>query len=191
MPLPRCAATATDLADETGLDPTDGLTALEAAVLARDPSLDSVSPRAPTPAAAPGASRTALLAPPANPFFGREGERDRLARAVRTQRLVTVTGPGGVGKTRLVLESLGGLAADEVILLDLAPLGHGADVLPALATQLGVRPSATTALDEAVLQALWERRLLLVIDNCEHVNAPAPRPHCRHCSRPCAASPHS
>jgi predicted ATPase/DNA-binding SARP family transcriptional activator len=157
------------LADETGLDPTDGLAALEAAVLARDPGLDPVPPQVPTSVAAPGVARTVLLGPPANPFFGREVEREVLARAVRTERLVTVTGPGGVGKTRLVLESLRGLAADEVILLDLAPLGHGADVLPALATQLGVRPSATTALDDAVMQALWERRLLLVVDNCEHV----------------------
>jgi predicted ATPase len=55
------------------------------------------------------------------------------------------------------------------VLLDLVPLRDGADVLPALAVQLGVRPAAGTALPDAVLDALRERRLLLVLDNCEHV----------------------
>ena len=119
---------------------------------------------------APAAPRPALLAAPANPFFGRAAEREALQAAIRAQRLVTVTGPGGVGKTRLVLELLAD-AADPVVLLDLAALHDGTDVLAALATALGVRPSGARPLAEAVLDALREQRLLLVLDNCEHVTA--------------------
>ena len=119
---------------------------------------------------APGAPRTALLAAPANPFFGRAAEREALQAALRTQRLVTVTGPGGVGKTRLVLELLADAAAP-VVLLDLAPLHDGTDVLATLATALRVRPSGARPLAEAVLDALREQRLLVVLDNCEHLTA--------------------
>ena len=90
------------LADETGLDPTAELAALESALLAGDPALRPAIRGRPPPAA----PRPALLAAPANPFFGRAAEREALQAALRTQRLVTVTGPGGVGKTRLVLELL-------------------------------------------------------------------------------------
>jgi DNA-binding SARP family transcriptional activator len=82
------------LAEETGLDPTGELAGLEAAVLAGDPALDGPGPR---PAADP--PHTALLVAPANTFYGRYAERAALAAALRTHRLVTVTGPGGVGKT--------------------------------------------------------------------------------------------
>jgi Bacterial transcriptional activator domain len=123
--------------EETGLDPTDELAVLESALLAGDPALR------PQSAAAPAAARTALLAAPANPFFGRVGEREALQAALRAQRLVTVTGPGGVGKTRLVLELLAETTAP-VVLLDLASLHDGADVLAALATgdPAPVRPRA-------------------------------------------------
>ncbi len=157
------------LADETGLDPTGELAALEAAVLAGDPGLDP--PAVPPPPALPGAGRTALRAPPANPFFGRQAERAALAAAVREHRLVTVTGPGGVGKTRLLVETLAEHTGDEIVLLDLGPVPRGPDVLPALAGQLDVRPGPGTTTEQAVLDTLQLRRAVLALDNCEHVAA--------------------
>ena len=157
------------LADETGLDPTGELAALEASVLAGDPGLDppTVSP----PPALPGPGRSALRAPPANPFFGRQAERAALAAAAREHRLVTVAGPGGVGKTRLLVETLAEHIGDDVVLLDLGPVPRGADVLPALAAQLGVRPGPGTTTEGVVLDVLQSRRAVLALDNCEHVAA--------------------
>jgi predicted ATPase/DNA-binding SARP family transcriptional activator len=160
------------LAEETGLDPSDELDRLQRAILGRAAHLHP-------PAGAggdgpPGAEPSvlsAVLSPPATPFFGREAELARLAECVRANRLVTVVGVGGVGKTRLVLEALPtlGEVAGRPLLLDLSALRQPADVTPALAALLGVRAGPNASLEEAVVEYLTTARLLLLIDNCEHL----------------------
>ncbi|WP_338682375.1 LuxR C-terminal-related transcriptional regulator [Streptomyces acidiscabies] len=108
----------------------------------------------------------------ATAFVGREQALADVRRTVRSARLLTVTGAGGIGKTRLALAAtagLGGCAPDGVWLVPLAPVRSGAGVATATALalglpDLGVRP----ALDQ-LTGYLAGRRALLVLDNCEHL----------------------
>ena len=95
-----------------------------------------------------------------------------VADLVRANRLVTLSGVGGVGKTRLALE-VGAEMADEfpdgVWLVELAPVGDPSSVPAAIATALGITPQGDVELIDTVAEAVAGRRLLLLIDNCEHV----------------------
>ena len=105
-------------------------------------------------------------------FVGREGEVTELAELVRAHRLVTLTGVGGVGKTRLAAHVAAELVPDfpdGVWLVELAPVGDPAAVPDAVATALGVTPQAGLTVSASIAQALAGRRLLVVLDNCEHV----------------------
>ncbi|MEU6997959.1 BTAD domain-containing putative transcriptional regulator [Nonomuraea sp. NPDC046570] len=128
----------------------------------------------PVPAAGPQGPRARLTS-----FVGRDEEIERLAGMVRAGRLVTVTGPGGSGKTSLAAEAARDL--DDVCFVELAPLGDGADLPLAVLTALGVRaplplPRAAPEGSAGLLaRALADRGTLLVLDNCEHlVEAVAP-----------------
>lgn len=108
-------------------------------------------------------------------FVGRARELREVAELLEIDRLVTLTGPGGVGKTRLALE----VAARQrsrfpggAWWVDLAPLTEPDTVVDQLAGALGVAPAPGIRLVEAVGRALIRRRALLLLDNCEHV-APA------------------
>ena len=108
----------------------------------------------------------------ATSFVGRDVEVKELAELVRAHRLVTLTGVGGVGKTRLAVQVAAELAAefpDGVWLVELAPVGDPAAVPDAVATVLGVTPQAGLTVTDSIAQALSGRRLLIVLDNCEHV----------------------
>jgi predicted ATPase/DNA-binding CsgD family transcriptional regulator len=105
-------------------------------------------------------------------FVGRAGAVEEIAGLLAEHRLVTVTGPGGAGKTRLadaVAEQVAGRFADGVWLAELAAVQDPAQVAPAVAAALGVGGLPAMAAADTLTRALARRQLLLVLDNCEHV----------------------
>lgn len=160
------------LSDELGLDPGPDLAALHQAMLRQDPSL------------APARPHTNLSAP-LTELIGREQAVAEVGALLGSARLVTLTGPGGVGKTRLAL-AVAELAIDAfpdgVWLVELAGTsGETATVAEVVAAELDVRDDTATGsrpgvrpagLAHRLADALRGRRLLLVLDNCEHVVEP-------------------
>jgi predicted ATPase/serine/threonine protein kinase len=105
-------------------------------------------------------------------FIGREEEIAGVRRALSSARLLTLTGPGGVGKTRLALEVASRAAGGHphgVWFVELAPLTDASFVEQAVADALGVREDTGISLSKALLDHLRSKRLLLVLDNCEHL----------------------
>ena len=105
-------------------------------------------------------------------FVGREAEIQSLGRLFDQQRLVSVVGPGGVGKTRLALEFARLRAErfhDGVWVALLADTENRADVSLRVADALGVRDQSGTTIEQTLIDWLVDRDVLLVIDNCEHV----------------------
>ncbi|MGZ4774946.1 MAG: LuxR C-terminal-related transcriptional regulator [Oryzihumus sp.] len=109
-------------------------------------------------------------------LVGRAGTLRELAALVRSRQLVTLTGVGGVGKTRLAL-AVGAELADEfpdgIWLVELAPVGNADAVPDAIATALGITPQGDARVIDTVAEAVAGRRLLILVDNCEHVLAAA------------------
>ena len=108
------------------------------------------------------------------PFVGREAEMAAVARLLADpdRRLVTLVGPGGIGKTRLGLQVAAGLLQDfpdGVWLVELAGLPDPALLPQAIASALGLRDPPDRPLLESLQAHLELRRLLLVLDNCEHL----------------------
>jgi predicted ATPase/DNA-binding CsgD family transcriptional regulator len=105
-------------------------------------------------------------------FVGRAGPAREVAGLLKEYRLVTVTGPGGVGKTRLagqVARAVAGRFADGAWLAELAPVGDPAQVPGVVAAALGVREQPGVPAAEVLARVLARQQLLLVLDNCEHV----------------------
>jgi predicted ATPase/class 3 adenylate cyclase len=105
-------------------------------------------------------------------FVGRQAEVAELVGLVGQHRLVTLTGAGGVGKTRLAVQVGAELAdafSDGVWLVELAPVGDPAAVADAVATALVVTARAGLSVADSVAAALSGRHMLVVVDNCEHV----------------------
>ncbi|MEU0548436.1 BTAD domain-containing putative transcriptional regulator [Micromonospora sp. NPDC005979] len=155
------------LADELGLDPSPELVALHRRILEQDAGLS-----APPKAAIIRNSLPAQL----DELVGRAEALTELRALLPGQRLVTLVGPGGVGKTRLATEAARTQSPpDGVLLVELAPLPAGD---PGVAEQvlgaLDVREAAGTSLSptDRLVTALRHRHLLLVLDNCEHVVEP-------------------
>ena len=108
----------------------------------------------------------------ATSFIGRESEAGEVRAAVKAHRLVTLTGVGGVGKTRLAVEVAARLAdefPDGVWFFDLAAVTDPAAVPDAVAAVLGIIQQPGKSVSESVASALEGRSRLLVFDNCEHV----------------------
>ena len=102
-------------------------------------------------------------------FIGRAGSVREVAGRLEEHRLVTVTGPGGVGKTRLageVARAVAGRFADGAWLAELAPVQDGARVPGVVAVALGVREQPGVPVAEVLARVLARRQLLLVLDNC-------------------------
>jgi predicted ATPase/DNA-binding XRE family transcriptional regulator len=121
--------------------------------------------------AALSASRNNLPAP-VDSFVGRQMELAEITEAVRTERLVTLTGPGGSGKTRLALEAAASLApefADGVWLVALATVSDGQHLPGTVAQTLGVSDRPDEGIADTLQEWLRDRDLLLILDNCEHV----------------------
>jgi predicted ATPase/class 3 adenylate cyclase len=105
-------------------------------------------------------------------FVGRESELAQIGERLHEYRLVTLTGPGGIGKTRLALQATAGMVdehEDGVWLVELAAVGDGALIHGMIADAVGVREEPARPIAETLLGALAGRRLLLVLDNCEHL----------------------
>ena len=164
------------LRDDLGLDPGPELRALHTAVLVHDPAVLA------GPAAARSPAVSTPLDPPAPPpgnvplpltsFVGRARELRGIMDLLATNRLVTLRGPGGCGKTRLALEAVRRLQATEGVeawVVELAESDADAHVDAVVAEVLGVATTSTATTLASLRTALQGRRLLLVLDNCEHV----------------------
>ncbi|MFM0553610.1 winged helix-turn-helix domain-containing protein [Paraburkholderia sediminicola] len=105
-------------------------------------------------------------------LIGRQQSIDSLSSMLLANRLVTLVGPGGIGKTRLAIELARQMAHDfaqNVCMAELAPIVEPQFVSQAVATALGLAPADTRALPERVSTQLGTSPCLLVLDNCEHV----------------------
>jgi predicted ATPase/DNA-binding CsgD family transcriptional regulator len=105
-------------------------------------------------------------------FIGRAGPARELAGLLERYRLVTVTGPGGSGKTRLACEvarQVAGRFADGVWLVELAPVSDPGQVPGVVAAALGVREQPGVAVAGTLARVLARQQVMLVLDNCEHV----------------------
>ncbi len=156
------------LADALGL--TD---AERAGFMAARPCV--VSPTDPAPPTDPPCN---LPAPP-TPLLGREREMARALELLCRDdvRLLTLSGPAGVGKTRLSLDVAAGLRADYAdgaFLVSLAPLSDPVLVASAIAQALGLREQGDRPLHDTLMASLRDKQLLLLLDNFEHVAAAAP-----------------
>ncbi|MFD2473617.1 BTAD domain-containing putative transcriptional regulator [Amycolatopsis silviterrae] len=161
------------LADELGLDPGPELTALHRSILAQDPALTDVAPQLPVPL-------TELV--------GRTAAVRAIGTLVGESRLVTLTGPGGVGKTRLALETahrFGGDFAAGAWLVELTGMDRHECalsqcppdewVVEAIAATLGIRDAAAPApADPAarLAESLRGKEIMIVLDNCEQLIEP-------------------
>ena len=171
------------LAEQAGLDPGPELRRVERAILAQDPALSAPAPLAPAPepAAPPARRGRTNLRAPLTSFVGRKEELARVLELLDGGRLVTLTGPGGVGKTRLAVEAArSASASDGPWVVELARLRDGRLVPLTVLDALGLveerprlaAPAAQADAEDQLLAALRGRRVLLVLDNCEHLAEP-------------------
>jgi predicted ATPase/DNA-binding SARP family transcriptional activator len=156
------------LADELGVEPGPPLKELERQILRHDPELAAPERQAQP---SPGLVR---LPPSPTSFVGRERELAEVIERLTdsTTRMLTLTGPGGTGKTRLAVQAAAEAAAsfpDGVVWVPLAPLRDPGLVLSAVAAALGIKEKAGMPLPETIAGLLGERRMLILVDNAEHL----------------------
>ena len=159
------------LVDELGLEPGADLRELEGAILRQDPAIAA-------PSRPPALEGTGMPKPPTG-FVGRRLELAAVTGLLRLPdvRLLTVTGPGGTGKTRLAIAVADEVASDYedgAHFVDLAPLADSDLVSKAIAGAIGLGEAPGEEIVETLTERLRDRSLLLVVDNFEHVLAAAP-----------------
>ena len=126
----------------------------------------------PAPRTAPGTRHN--LPRPISSFIGRDRDVAELAELLETARLVTLTGPGGCGKTRLAIEAASAslpVRPDGIWFVDLAPVSDRELVLAVAANAMGIQESRAASADSAVIDFLSSGRPLVILDNCEHLIA--------------------
>ena len=151
------------LREELGIEPSLEVQRLESRMLLQDERLEADPPPPPENLPAPLSS-----------LVGRGEDARLVAKRVLEHRLVTLLGMGGVGKTRLALEAGRALVPsqdDGVWWVDLASVDRPGRVPAQVATTLGVAPAGDLSTREALVAHLRMRRLLLILDNCEHLAA--------------------
>jgi predicted ATPase/DNA-binding SARP family transcriptional activator len=155
------------LADELGVDPGPALTRLHEAVLAQDPTLDVTSTVAQRIPIADSAAPATNVPTPVTTLIGRDDDLAEVADLLEDSRLVTIVGPGGMGKTRLALAAAAARRdADGPWWVPLADVGVAEGVLDVVRASMGLAVSEGI---DALCEAVGTRRTLLVIDNCEHL----------------------
>jgi predicted ATPase/DNA-binding SARP family transcriptional activator len=163
----------TTLGQELGIEPSAELRALEHAILQQD---DSVVRH---PVNRTRAARRSNLRTPLTKMIGRQRDFERLRAAVRAHRLVTLVGPGGVGKSRLAIDAaLEWFASSEsdVWFVELADVADSDGVVPAIVKAVDLAAASDTRTDTRRLtDYLQSRSALVVLDNCEHLIAAVAR----------------
>ncbi len=164
------AAARNELLEDLGLEPGPDLRRLHDAIRQADPALDVE--------AAELRARRHLPAP-ATALVGRRAQTDDIVRTLGAPdaRLLTLTGPGGAGKTRLAIQAAAEVAErfeDGVYFVELAPLEDAAFVAPAMVHALGADERTDEPPEQTLAKHLRDRCLLLVLDNFEHVDEAAP-----------------
>lgn len=154
------------LIDQTGLDPSPELRELEIAIITEEfVGFPAEVDESPTRSRPP-------VAVPASTFVGRDVELAAVTELLGDSRIVSLVGPGGVGKTRLAMHSAASAAArfdDGVDVVELASLRAGGHLPEAVATVLAIQPRADATATERIIDAVGDRRRLIVLDNCEHI----------------------
>ena len=160
----RAYSRASEVFAEIGTEPPSGLSELESRILVRDPTLD--------PIAVDFGARDNLPAYLSS-FVGRLEEMESIVGLLRENRLVTLVGTGGIGKTRLGVEVARRFVSDgrdSVWFIELAGADPGDPIAPRVIAGVGVPRVASAETDCDVLrQHLMHRQVLLVMDNCEHL----------------------
>jgi predicted ATPase len=155
------------LVEQRGMEPGVDLQKLLKRILNQDPALELKGR---------GIRRDATLPRIANAFVGRRREMDQIARRLEGSSMVTLSGPGGVGKTRLAVELSRKLSEhyrDGVVFVDFAPLVNESLITRTIGRALGLRDDGVRNPMDVIVAYLNGRSLLLVLDNCEHLLATA------------------
>ena len=165
----------TTLVETLGIEPGSALRDLERAILHQDPELDL----APVPPLAPAPERTMPSPYATTSFVGRRRELWEIPTLLRRAdvRVLTLTGAGGTGKTRLAVEATDGIGdeyPDGVVPVELAPIRDPGLVAATIADTLGLSETVEEEAAEVLVAYLNGRRVLLVLDNFEHVIGAAP-----------------
>ena len=156
------------LGEELGIEPSPFIATLEEDVLLQRRSLDWQ----PTAETRPEDEVPTNLPSPRSSLVGREQELIELQKMLADRRLVTIVGPGGVGKTRLAIEIAHRRRSeypDGVWLAELAPLRDPGLLAQTVAAAMKVREQPGQPIADTLLSAVRHRHLLLVLDNCEHL----------------------